>query len=41
MLLKLLDLEKIIRTDSTILELADMPEGYSAHRKFKGDKWTI
>lgn len=38
---KIVGLEEIIRTDSTILELADMPEGYSAHRKFKGDKWII
>jgi len=38
---KIVGLGEIIRADSTILELADMPAGYSAHRKFKGDKWII
>jgi len=34
-------LGEIIRIDSTILDVADMPEGYYAHRKVKGDKWII
>ena len=38
---KLVALGLIIKIDSTILELAEMPTGYVAHRKHKGDKWTI
>lgn len=38
---KVVGLGEIIRIDNSLLELADMPEGFSAHRKFKGDKWTI
>ena len=38
---KIVGLGEIIRIDSSLLELADMPDGFSAHRKFKGDKWTI
>jgi len=38
---KIVGLGEIVKMDSTLLELADMPEGFSAHRKFKGDKWTI
>lgn len=34
-------LGQIIKIDSTVLEIADMQEGYFAHRKFKGDKWII
>jgi hypothetical protein len=32
-------LGEIIKLDSTILELADLPEGFIAKREFKGDKW--
>ena len=38
---KIVGLGEIIKLDSSILELADMKEGYFAHRNFKGDKWTI
>jgi hypothetical protein len=38
---KVVGLGEIIKLDKTLLELADMPEGFSAHRKFKGDKWII
>lgn len=34
-------LGQIIKLDSSILELADMPVGYSAKRKDKGEKWVI
>jgi len=36
---KVVGLGEIIKMDSTILELADLPEGFTAKRKFKGDKW--
>lgn len=38
---KIVSLNYIIKIDNTVLEIADMKEGYSAHRKFKGDKWII
>ena len=38
---KVVGLGEIIKIDSSILELADMPEGYIGHRKYKGDKWII
>ena len=38
---KIVGLRQISNRDSTLLELADMPKGYQAHRKFKGDKWKI
>ena len=38
---KIVGLGEIIKIDNTLLELADMPEGFSAYRKFKGDRWTI
>lgn len=38
---KIVGLGEIIKIDKTVLELADLPESFSAHRKFKGDKWTI
>jgi len=38
---KIVGLVEIVKLDCTILELADMPEGFAAHRKFKGDKWII
>lgn len=34
-------LEQMIKRDDTILDVADLPVGYTAHRKFKGDKWII
>ena len=39
--LMVVGLGEIIEIDHTVLELADMPKGYFAHRKFKGDKWFI
>jgi len=38
---KVVGLGQVIKMDSTILELADLPLGYKAHRKFRGDKWII
>jgi hypothetical protein len=38
---KLVGLGQITKIDSTLFEIADMPMGYVAHRKFKGDKWII
>jgi hypothetical protein len=38
---KVVGLGYIVKLDNTLFELADMPEGYVAHRKFKGDKWII
>jgi hypothetical protein len=38
---KIVGLGEIIKMDSTIHELADMPLGYEANRKFKGDKWIM
>ena len=38
---KLVGLGQITKIDSTLFEIADMPTGYVAHRKFKGDKWVI
>lgn len=38
---KIVGLGEIIKIDSSILELADMKEGYIAHRNSKGDKWII
>ncbi|KUJ60433.1 hypothetical protein AR687_17760 [Flavobacteriaceae bacterium CRH] len=37
----LVGLGQIIKRDKTILEIADLPEGYFAFRKSKGEKWTI
>jgi hypothetical protein len=34
-------LGQITTRDSSLFEVADMPMGYVAHRKFKGDKWII
>lgn len=34
-------LGEIVRHDDTILEIADIPPGYYAHRKFKGDIWIV
>jgi hypothetical protein len=38
---KVVGLGQITKIDSTLFEIADMPMGYFAHRKFKGDKWII
>jgi hypothetical protein len=38
---KIIGLGEILKIDSSVLEIADMPEGYRAYRKFKGDPWTI
>lgn len=38
---KIVGLGEILKIDNTLLELADMPEGFSAYRKFKGDRWTM
>ena len=38
---KIVGLGEIINLDNTILELANMPEGFVARRLFKGDKWII
>jgi len=37
----LVGLGQIIKIDDTILEIADLPEGYFAFRKAKGEKWVI
>lgn len=37
----LVGLGQIIKRDNTILEIADLPEGYLAFRKAKGEKWVI
>jgi hypothetical protein len=34
-------LEEIISMDNTLLELADMYEGFCAKRQSKQDKWNI
>lgn len=34
-------LGQITKRDTTLFELADMPAGFFAHRKFKGDKWIV
>lgn len=38
---KVVGLGQITKIDSTLFEIADMPTGYVAHRKYKGDKWVI
>ena len=38
---KIVALGEILKIDNTLLDLADLPEGFSAQRKFKGDKWII
>ena len=37
----LVRLGQIIKRDNTILEIADLPKGYIAFRKAKGEKWFI
>ena len=39
--IKLVGLGQITKIDSTLFEIADIPTGYVAHRKYKGDKWII
>lgn len=34
-------LGEMVRHDNTILDIADIPLGYVAQRKFKGDKWIV
>ena len=38
---KIVGLKEIVKIDSTLLELADLPLGYYATRKHKTDKWNI
>ena len=38
---KVVGLGEIIKIDSTILEIADLPVGYYATRKSIGDKWQV
>ena len=38
---KVIGLGQITKIDNTLFEIADMPTGYVAHRKYKGDKWII
>ncbi len=38
---KVVCLGEIIEMDSTVLDLADLQEGYFAQRKSKADKWVI
>jgi hypothetical protein len=38
---KIVGLGEIIKIDSTILEIADLPQGYYASRKSKLDKWKV
>ena len=38
---KVAGLGEIIKIDSTVLEIADLPKGYYASRKSKDDKWKI
>lgn len=38
---KIVGLGQMIKIDSSILELADMKEGYVAHRNSRSDKWEI
>jgi hypothetical protein len=34
-------LDEIIEMDTTLLEISDLPYGYTANRKSKNDKWMI
>ncbi len=38
---KVVGLGELVKMDNSLLDLADMPEGYRAHRKSKSDPWTI
>ena len=35
------ELGQIISLDESVLQIADLPEGYGAQRKFKNDAWRI
>lgn len=37
---KVVSLAAIVKLDSTVKELADLPLGWEANRKSKGDKWV-
>jgi len=39
--IKIVSLENIIKQDSSVLEIADLAPGYSAHRKSRNDNWII
>jgi len=34
-------LNSVVKIDSSVLELADMPAGYQATRQKRNDKWLI
>lgn len=38
---KIVGLGEIIKLDSTLLEIADLPVEFTAQRRFKGEKWVI
>jgi hypothetical protein len=38
---RIVGLGEIVKMDATVLDIADMPEGFYAQRRFKGDKWTV
>src|SRR3954462_3855318 len=38
---KIVGLGEIVKMDSSVLEVADMKAGYSAHRDHKGDNWVV
>jgi hypothetical protein len=38
---KIVGLGEIVQLDHTLLEIADLPPGFKAHRKSKKDKWII
>ncbi len=38
---KIVGLGQMVKIDSSVLEVADLKEGYVAHRRFKGDTWVI
>jgi hypothetical protein len=39
--IKVVGLGQIVERDNSLNEVADLPIGYVAHRKFKGDKWIV
>ena len=38
---RIVELEEIISIDETVLQIADLKEGWGAQRKFKNDPWRI
>jgi hypothetical protein len=38
---KVVGLGEIVKMDSTLLEIADLPLGYYAYRKSRSDSWVI